>query len=108
MSRPKPRHAERAPEPEQPGLARRVLDMVVRRSHGSQVTGLPRSTDPKRAHTFRETNDTGIGAVSSGGGYQGNLANIWGVTAAVLRGTRCALPGCGKERHDPMHTLADD
>jgi hypothetical protein len=25
------------------------------------------------------------------------------VTAAVLRATRCGLPGCGKAREDPIH-----
>jgi hypothetical protein len=61
--------------------------------------------DPKRPHRFVETNDAGLGAAASGGTYQGNQANVWAVTTAFLRSTRCTLPGCGKERHDPIHEL---
>ena len=60
--------------------------------------------DPKRPHPFRETNDGGLGpAASSGGTYQGSQASVLGVTTAYLRSTRCAVSGCGKERHDPIH-----
>ncbi len=61
-----------------------------------------------RSHPFQETNDPGLATAASGSGnYQGTLANVWAVTAAFLRGTRCGMPGCGKERHDPVHALAD-
>ena len=60
--------------------------------------------DPKRTHAFLETNDAGMGPAASGGGWvSGNQASVLGVTAAHLRSTRCAVPGCGKERHDPIH-----
>lgn len=58
------------------------------------------------SHLFRETNDPGLGAVSSGSGYMtfGHLASA----TAYLRATRCALPGCGKPREDPIHSPAEE
>lgn len=66
------------------------------------------STDPTRNHPYVEINDPGVGAVASGSGnYGGNLMGTLGMTTAFLRSTRCAMPGCGKERHDPVHSDAD-
>ena len=66
-------------------------------------------TDPGRNHEFVETNDPGLGAAASGSAFRGtNTPNVLGVTTAFLRSTRCAMPGCGKERHDPIHAPADD
>jgi len=63
-------------------------------------------TDPGGPHAFVETNDPGVGAVSSGAGpfAQGGtqLAQL-AMTTAMLRATRCGLPGCGKPREDPVH-----
>jgi hypothetical protein len=68
----------------------------------------PEIADPTRDHSYVEINDPGVGAVSSGSGkYGGNLMGTLGMTTAFLRSTRCAMPGCGKERHDPVHTNAD-
>ena len=65
--------------------------------------------DPAREHPYVEINDPGVGAVSSGSGnYGGNLMGTLGMTTAYLRSTRCAVPGCGKERHDPVHSNGDD
>lgn len=63
----------------------------------------------KRFHAFVETNDPGIVAAASGG-YRvaGEQVSMLGVTTASLRTTRCALPGCGKERHDPIHSAPED
>jgi hypothetical protein len=60
-------------------------------------------------HPFQETNDSGIGAVASGqGNYAGSQIGMTAVTSAFMRATRCAAPGCGKERHDPVHSNVDD
>ena len=68
-----------------------------------------KTIDPGRAHDFRETNDAGIGAVSSGGGgfVFAGFDPLLLMTTAVLRATRCAAPGCGKPREDPIHSAAD-
>jgi hypothetical protein len=66
-------------------------------------------TDPKQNHLFVEINDPGMGAAASGSAFRGSsTVNILGVTTAFLRSTRCAMPGCGKERHDPIHAVADE
>lgn len=68
-----------------------------------------RATDPKVSHPYVEIDDPGIGAAAMGSAFRGtNTPNVLGVTTAFLRSTRCALPGCGKERHDPIHAPADD
>lgn len=65
--------------------------------------------DPTRPHPFQETNDLGIAAVASGqGNYSGSQIGMAAVTSAFMRATRCAVPGCGKERHDEVHSTADD
>ena len=67
------------------------------------------STDPKRPHPFQETNDPGVGAFASGGATQsGSQINMLATTTSSLRAARCALPGCGLERHDPIHAPEDD
>jgi hypothetical protein len=67
------------------------------------------SADPTEDHPFLEIDDSGMGAAASGSAFHSsNTANVLGVTTAFLRSTRCALPGCGKERHSPIHTVADE
>ena len=67
------------------------------------------STDPKRPHAFHETNDPGVGAYASGGATtSGSQASMWATTTSNLRATRCALPGCGLPRQDPIHAPSDD
>jgi hypothetical protein len=64
---------------------------------------------PAIAHPFHETNDAGLSAFASGGsGFSGSEANMLAVTTGFLRATRCALPGCGKPRQDPIHAAAED
>ena len=66
--------------------------------------GKPDTADPRRPHAFRERDDRGIVAVASGSAFEtGNQANILGVTAAHLRTSTCALPGCGRPRADVIH-----
>lgn len=68
----------------------------------------PTGDDPARAHSFRETDDAGIGAISAGGPFRtGSTVTSLAMTTAVLRGTRCALSGCGKPREDPIHAPED-
>jgi hypothetical protein len=65
--------------------------------------------DPYHSHLFLETNDSGLGAAASGSAFQTtDVVNVLGVTTAFLRSTGCAVPGCGKERHDPIHAAPDD
>ncbi|MBI3749647.1 MAG: hypothetical protein HY262_12505 [Chloroflexi bacterium] len=68
-----------------------------------------RDRDPHENHRFVEIDDPGMGAAASGSAFRSTDApNILGVTTAFLRSSRCAMPGCGKERHDPIHAPADD
>lgn len=65
--------------------------------------------DPKQHHAFKETNDPGVGAFASGGSTtSGSQVDMLGTTSNFLRATRCAVPGCGKPREDPIHAPADD
>ena len=69
-----------------------------------------RSDDaPARAHPFQETNDAGLSVMASwSGGYSGTQASMLAVTTGFLRATRCAVPGCGKPRQDPIHAAPED
>jgi hypothetical protein len=103
-----PEDSDRQPEPEPTSLVRRVLDRLGRATVGRPARSGPKN-DPSRSHPFQETNDPGIvPAASAGGNYQGAQPNMLAVTTAALRGTRCAMAGCGKERRDPIHSPADD
>lgn len=70
-------------------------------------SGKRATPDPTQNHAFVETNDAGIGAAASGSSL-GSTFNRLGMTTAFLRSTRCAVPGCNKERHDPIHAAAED
>ena len=66
-------------------------------------------TNPKRAHSFQETNDAGLSAFASGGSsYSGSQVNMLAVTTGHLRSTRCCLSGCGLPRQDPIHAPKDE
>jgi hypothetical protein len=66
------------------------------------------STDP-RPDAFEETNDPGAGAFASGGATtSGSQVSMVSTAANSLRAMRCAYPGCGKSREDPIHAPADD
>jgi len=67
------------------------------------------STDPRRPHPFVETNDPGVGAFASGGATtSGSQVSMVSTAANSLRAMRCAYPGCGKSREDPIHAPTDD
>lgn len=59
-------------------------------------------------HPFKETNDPGLMAAASGGVSRAISVNEVAVTTGFLRSTRCAVPGCGRPREDPVHFPADD
>ena len=67
------------------------------------------SADPGRPHAFVETNDPGVGAFASGGATtSGSQVSMVSTAANSLRAMRCAYPGCGKSREDPIHAPTDD
>jgi hypothetical protein len=67
------------------------------------------STNPARPHAFRETNDPGVVAFAGGGFTEtGSQVNMLATTTSSLRATRCALPGCGRPRPDPIHAPDED
>lgn len=75
----------------------------------SHQPGDRQDPDPKRDHPYQETNDAGLAAYASGGSsYSGSWVNMFAVTTGFLRATRCAVPGCGKPRQDPIHAPRDD
>jgi hypothetical protein len=64
--------------------------------------------DPRGPHRYWDTDD-GLAAVMSGSAFEsGQAANVLGGTAAFLRSTRCGIPGCGRPRQDPIHSIGDD
>jgi hypothetical protein len=68
-----------------------------------------RDTNPIRPHLFRDTNDPGVVAFAGGGFTEtGSQINMLATTTSALRATRCALPGCGRPRPDPIHAADED
>jgi hypothetical protein len=65
-------------------------------------------SNPTQPHPFRETHDPGIGMMGAPTGPQAASAQLLAAATSTLRATRCAVPGCGKERHDVIHALADE
>ena len=63
--------------------------------------------NPCQTHTFVEVNDAGIGAMASGayGGRSG--VNVVAVTDNFIRKARCGVQGCGRERHDEIHSAPE-
>jgi hypothetical protein len=67
------------------------------------------SINPTRPHQFRETNDPGVVAFAGGGSTEsGSQINMLVTTTSALRATRCAVPGCGRPRPDPIHAADED
>jgi hypothetical protein len=60
--------------------------------------------DPSRPHAFRQIDDPGMVAFAAGGGgtTRWNPAAVI-VTDNFIRKSRCGVPGCGRDRHDPIH-----
>lgn len=64
--------------------------------------------DPGTPHAFRPIDDVGIAMVASGGAGSAPAPGYGGLTQLVttdnyLRKSRCGVPGCGRERYDPIH-----
>lgn len=70
----------------------------------------PPPVDPGSPHSFRQINDPGVGAMASGGGPRlgyGTMSSI-AVTDNFIRKQRCGVPGCGRDRYDPIHEQPAD
>ena len=67
-----------------------------------------RDPDPETPHAFRQIDDAGL-AVAAGGTQweQQSLAQVV-TTDNYIRKSRCGVPGCGRERHDPIHQRGED
>jgi hypothetical protein len=66
--------------------------------------------EPGRPHEFVELYDPGMASLASGaGGGRSVLGGISPVTIAdnYMRKSRCGLPGCGRDRFDPLHTVEE-
>lgn len=71
-------------------------------------TGPKGSVDPGKPHAFVAKADPGIASVASGGFMREHEVTSWSVTSAYERDDkRCALPGCGRQRGDDLHAVAE-
>jgi hypothetical protein len=62
--------------------------------------------NPNAPHTFQSNDDAGMGAaaVRSGGGRGGQALGLnVALTGNYTRALRCGVPGCGRDRDDPIH-----
>jgi hypothetical protein len=64
-------------------------------------------TSSRRHHEYVKIDDPGIVAMASGGPFTATDVNMIAATSSYLRSTRCAAPGCGKPREDPVHAPPD-
>lgn len=65
----------------------------------------PMAVDPGSPHRFRQIDDPGVSAMASGGGPglgYGAMGSV-AVTDNFIRKQACGVPGCGRDRHDPIH-----
>jgi hypothetical protein len=78
----------------------KLFERFRRRNGGSAAP------DPGSPHVFRPMNDAGMGAAAAGaaGTISGQaLAMDAAVTGNFVREQRCGVPGCGRDRDDPIH-----
>ena len=61
--------------------------------------------DPKQPHEFQPIDDPGLAASASGGptgmGYGADYQAV--MTGNFIRRMRCGVPGCDRDRSDPIH-----
>lgn len=77
----------------------RFFDRLRRRGSAAPV-------NPNAPHTFHSTDDPGMGAaaIRSGGSGGGQALGInVALTGNYTRALRCGVPGCGRDRDDPIH-----
>jgi hypothetical protein len=64
------------------------------------------SPDPGSPHRFRPMNDPGMAAAAAGGSGTSTGAALGmdaTVTGNFVREQWCGVPGCGRDRDDPIH-----
>jgi hypothetical protein len=62
--------------------------------------------NPSSPHDFQSNDDPGMGAaaVRSAGGRGGQALGMnVALTGNYARAQRCGVPGCGRDRDDPIH-----
>lgn len=60
-------------------------------------------SNPTETHEFVESEDSRSGLAVSAVQGDFQMVSPGAVAAATMRPARCALPGCGKPREDPIH-----
>ena len=78
----------------------RFFDRFRQRGRGSAAP------DPGSPHAFRPMNDPGMGAAvaGAGGGRGGQALGMNAmITGNFVRERHCGVPGCGRDRDDPIH-----
>jgi len=71
----------------------------------------PKPVDPGGPHPFRQIDDFGIAVLASGASATyayGGLSGPVALADNFIRKQRCGVPGCGRERHDPIHEQPAD
>jgi hypothetical protein len=66
--------------------------------------------EPGQPHEFVELTEPGTASVASGwSGGRSVLGGISPITIAdnYMRKSNCALPGCGRDRFDKLHTVEE-
>lgn len=64
--------------------------------------------DPGTPHEFRQIDDAGMGAMASAQWGRGQSIAGIAMTDNFIRKSRCGVPGCGRERSDPIHHGGED
>jgi hypothetical protein len=66
--------------------------------------------DPGTPHAFRPIDDAGLGFLAAGGVQPDRGSGQFTMVAMTdnyIRKSRCGVPGCGRERSDPIHQVQD-
>jgi len=64
----------------------------------------PRPVHANEPHAFRPVRDAGLGTGLSGmSGPEGGVSPAFAMTSRYLRTSLCDVPGCGRDRDDPIH-----
>jgi hypothetical protein len=59
-------------------------------------------------HAFQPVHDAGLGTgLASMSGAEGGVSPAPAMTGGYLRTSGCDVPGCGKDRGDPIHEPAE-